>query len=109
MNAASTIVENQGQVDVIYFDFKKAFDTVPHNILLAKLRQYGLYGKMIEWIKSYLMGRIFRVKVAGSVSEVFSATSGVPQRSIWGPYFSFYSLMTSSIILGTKHWPLQTT
>ena len=41
-------------VDVIYFDFAKAFDTVPHRRLLKKLDAYGIKGKELDWIKSFL-------------------------------------------------------
>ena len=43
--------------DAIYLDFAKAFDTVPHSRLLAKLKAYGIDGKVLNWIKAFLTGR----------------------------------------------------
>jgi len=44
------IMESDGSVDVIYLDFKKAFDRVPHNKLLSKLKCYGLVGQLVGCI-----------------------------------------------------------
>ena len=50
---------NSGEeVDVIYLDYAKAFDKVDHNILLAKLRYFGISGKMYDWIKEFLSNRV---------------------------------------------------
>ena len=45
------ILDEGGCIDVIYIHFKKAFDTVPHQRLLAKISNYGIKGKVLEWIK----------------------------------------------------------
>ena len=45
------------QLDVIYLDLKKAFDSIPHNKLLGKLYNHGIQGKLWKWFKSYLTGR----------------------------------------------------
>ena len=44
-------------VDVIYLDFKKAFDTVPHERLLLKAESYGIQGNILQWLRSFLIGR----------------------------------------------------
>ena len=44
-------------IDVLYTDFQKAFDTVPHRRLLTKLTSYGFSGKVLTWIQSFLTGR----------------------------------------------------
>ena len=52
---------------MIYTDFSKAFDSVPHERLLSKLEKYGIQGNILGWIKSFLSGRCQRVGVEGSV------------------------------------------
>jgi hypothetical protein len=47
-------VSSQGQTDSVYFDLSKAFDIVPHNILLRKLSNFGLYSNYVDWFHSYL-------------------------------------------------------
>lgn len=78
-------VEAGGQVDVIYTDLSKAFDSVCHELLLEKICQIGITGKYHDWIRSYLSQRRQRVTVCGSVSGEVLATSGVPQGSHIGP------------------------
>ncbi len=53
-------IDNGDAVDVIYLDFCKAFDKVPHNRLLVKLRSYGITGKVLSWIKEFLSDRMQR-------------------------------------------------
>ena len=78
--------ERDGWADCIYLDFQKAFDSVPHNRLIAKLdRMAGVRGRVLEWIKAYLQGRWQRVKVRGAVSNLARVTSGVPHGSVLGP------------------------
>jgi len=72
-------------IHCIYFDFKKAFDTVNHKILLEKLLTFRLDLKTVRWIRSYLTGRTFSVKVENSCSAYLPCSSGVPQGSCLGP------------------------
>ena len=81
-------MNSQNDVDVIYFDFAKAFDTVCHDIILHKLKHiYNIDGLMLSFIKSYLQDRQQRVVIDGSFSNTVSVNSGVPQGSILGPLF----------------------
>ena len=66
------------QVDSIYLDFKKAFDSVDHSILVYKLQNVGMRGFLLKWIKSYLSGRENVVKINNQRSVPYAVCSGVP-------------------------------
>ena len=74
-------------VDTLYLDFKKAFDTVPHNRLLSKKNAFGVTGALYNWISAWLIGRRQRVTLGVSQSEWVNVISGVPQGSVLGPLF----------------------
>ena len=73
------------RVDVAILDFSKAFDTVPHRRLLAKLNHLGIRGDIHSWITQFLQDRTQRVVVGGESSERVHVASGVPQGTVLGP------------------------
>ena len=78
-------LDNKCQVDTLYLDFAKAFDKVNHELLLLKLKRFGISGNLLSWLRDYLSGRYQRVTVLGETSNRLSVLSGVPQGSILGP------------------------
>jgi hypothetical protein len=84
-NVVSRLLNEDKVVDVLYTDFEKAFDKVSHKKLLIKLYAYGIRGKLMGWIKSFLRGRRQRVVMGEIKSEWGDILSGVPQGSVLGP------------------------
>ena len=85
MNDLTTLLEDKEDIDIIYLDFSKAFDTVPHQRLINKLKAYGITGKLIDWISSFLSNRKQRVRVNNAYSNFANVESGITQGTILGP------------------------
>ena len=69
----------------VFIDLKKAFDTIDHTLLLAKLRHYGVRGVANDWLSSYLENRMQYVSFGDTDSILRNVIWGVPQGSILGP------------------------
>ena len=72
-------------VDIVYLDFCKAFDCVPRQCVLFKLKAYGISGNVLNWIMDFLSNSRQGVNVNVSCSDQSNNISGVPQRSVLGP------------------------
>ena len=79
------MIDEGAPVDILYFDFCKAFDTVPHYRLLTKLENYGITGSTLNIVRDFLSNRTIKVVVGGQSSDSCDVTSGVPQGSVLGP------------------------
>ena len=69
----------------IFLDFKRAFETIDRNILLHKLKLYGIEGVALKWIECYLTNRKQCTKINDVISDEIIVTNGVPQGSVLGP------------------------
>lgn len=69
---------------VVYLGLSKAFDTIPHNILLGKLAAHGVDGCIVCWVQNRMEGRAQRVVVNGMTSSWWWPSVGLP-RAVLGP------------------------
>ena len=72
------MINNKSTVDMIYLDFSKAFDKVDHGILLHKLKDLGITGRLVVWFFQHY------VRIHGDISQPHPVLSGVPQGTVLG-------------------------
>ena len=85
LNFLTESIENGTDADLVYLDFAKAFDSVPHNRLICKLHNYGFSGHLLLWIRNFLSHRRQKVRVNNTLSNWENVSSSVPQGSVFGP------------------------
>ena len=83
-NYWTSSLEADNSVDILYFDLAKAFDSVFHSRLLIKLEAYDITGKVLTWLRNFLIGRKQRVVLNGYSSSWSSVLSSMPQGSVLG-------------------------
>ena len=83
-------------VDIISFDFAKAFNKSPHHAVIKALADHGISGTALRWFSIFLSGRTQQVRVNASYSSSVDVVSGITQTSIAGP--SLYAILRDSLL-----------
>ncbi|MEW8548554.1 MAG: reverse transcriptase family protein [Candidatus Thiodiazotropha sp.] len=95
-------LDNGEGIDIVFLDYRKAFDSVPHRRLIYKLSKYGFGETFTRWITNFLCNRTQTVSLRGTFSQPSDVLSGVPQGSVLGPLlFILYVNEIPELIQGT--------
>ena len=100
----TNIMEDGGAVDIIYTDFAKAFDSVPHKRIISKVNTLGIKGDILQWIQSLLIKRKQRVVVEGKPFSWENVIGGIPQGTFFGPliFVIYINDLTNDLTSMTK-------
>lgn len=95
-------MESGGQTDVIYTDFSKAFDSVNHSVLIAKLRLFGIHDPLLTWFSSYLDDKSQQVEINGFLSDIYQSLKVFPKAVIYHrccfPFFYWISVIALNVV-----------
>lgn len=93
-------IDNHRDVVLVLLDLLAAFDTIEHSVLVSRLEhRYGFDGKVLNWFRSYLIGRSQQVLIADVRSADYPLQYGVPQGSVLGPFlFSLFFAPLENVV-----------
>jgi len=91
------------KIAAVFLDVRKAFDSVPHHMLIKSLSSIGIQGSLLLWLQNYLTSRSQQVVLDGFSSDPVAVTSGIPQGSILGPLlFNIFMNCISTVPLSAN-------
>ena len=96
---ASASSKKGSQIDIAVLNFSKAFDTVPHDGLLSKLKHYGIDNKISTWISNFLKQRVVVDRIQ---SDLVTVDSGAPQGTVLGPILFLLHINDLPSVISSK-------
>ena len=85
VNRMLSFLDSPGAVRILMIDYSKAFDTLPHRIIINALISFNAPTKLVSWVSSYLENRTQCVRIKDNISSTYIPTSGVPQGGVLSP------------------------